>query len=152
MLCIHMVTYEQHWCTIRKHVYAHYSLDRALISLFQRVLADSGNFLWVTLSAAIVSLVSLIIVMLAFRSSPTNFETEMAVAFSLLRQCLAMSLRQMEHGVDTTAADVRDHQILRERLLSQSIKLNETYSQAAFELRIGRINCKTNRIFECFPY
>lgn len=80
--------------------------------------------------------------MVLFHSSPTNFETEMAVAFGLLRQSLTMSLHQMGHGVDTTAADLSKYKQLQEKLLKQSIKLNETYSQAAFELRVGRLNCE----------
>lgn len=114
--------------------------------LVQRVLADSGNFLWITLSAAIISLVSLIIVTLLFHSSPTNLETEMTSVFGLLREGLTMSLSQMGNDMTTTAADAQKYQQLHKKLLSQSIKLNEMYSQAAFELRIGRLNCESSII------
>ena len=39
-------------------------------------------------------------------------------------------------------ADCDAHSHLQAKLLETSIKLNENYSQAAFELRTGRIGCE----------
>lgn len=37
--------------------------------------------------------------------------------------------------------DLEQYQRLKVDLLHRSVKLNENYSQAAFELRIGRLSC-----------
>ena len=104
------------------------------------MLEDSGNFLWITLSAATLCLVSLIAMMVIFRGSTTNFETETATTFALLEQCLSSSLYRV--GARETKMNVSYYRQLHSQLLQQSIKLNETYSQAAFELRIGRLSCE----------
>ncbi|OSD02763.1 hypothetical protein PYCCODRAFT_1389411 [Trametes coccinea BRFM310] len=111
------------------------------IGVPSRVLTSSGNFLWVTLSAAILCLVSLILMMLIFRGSTTNFETETAATFALLEQCLSSSLYRV--GARETKMDYAYYRQLHSQLLARSIKLNETYSQAAFELRIGRLSLQT---------
>ncbi|KAI0332078.1 hypothetical protein GY45DRAFT_1299694 [Cubamyces sp. BRFM 1775] len=111
------------------------------IGIRPRVLEDSGNFLWITLSAAILCLVSLIVMMVIFRGSTTNFETETVATFALLEQCLSSSLYRV--GARETKMTVSYYRQLHSQLLQQSIKLNETYSQAAFELRIGRLGLQS---------
>ncbi|OBZ75721.1 Uncharacterized protein C26F1.08c [Grifola frondosa] len=115
------------------------------IGISSRVLPDSGNFLWVTLSAAIICLASLVIVMVLFRWSSTNFETETAATFSALHQCLSASLHRLTAG--EAHIDPAAYRQLHIQLLQRSIKLNEFYSQAAFELRIGRLGLKSIRPF-----
>ncbi|KAI8998920.1 hypothetical protein BD414DRAFT_476445 [Trametes punicea] len=111
------------------------------IGLPSHVLDDSGNFLWITLSAAILCLLSLLAMMLIFRGSTTNFETETAATFALLEQCLSSSLYRV--GARETKTSFSHYRQLHSQLLQQSIKLNESYSQAAFELRIGRLGLQS---------
>ncbi|KAI0781250.1 hypothetical protein BD413DRAFT_462963 [Trametes elegans] len=105
------------------------------------VLSDSGDFLWITLSAAILCLVSLLALMVVFRGSTTNFETETAATFALLEQCLSSSLYRV--GARETKQPYTFYRQLHSQLLQRSIKLNESYSQAAFELRIGRLSLQS---------
>ncbi|KAI0637282.1 hypothetical protein C8Q77DRAFT_1050225 [Trametes polyzona] len=106
-----------------------------------RVLEGSGNFLWITLSAAILCLVSLLIMMIVYPGSTTNFETETVATFALLEQCLSSSLYRV--GARETKMPYTHYRQLHSQLLQQSIKLNESYSQAAFELRIGRLGLQS---------
>ncbi|EMD38705.1 hypothetical protein CERSUDRAFT_113885 [Gelatoporia subvermispora B] len=110
------------------------------------VLPDSGNFLWITISAAVTCLISLLFVMSILRWSSSSFETEMIATFAALRECLSMSLDHMCAGKATTL-DVSAYQRLCDQLLRRSISLNETYSQAAFEIRVGRLSLKSIRPF-----
>ena len=105
---------------------------------FQHVLPDSGNFLWVTLSAAVICVVSLLAMMVFFPGSTTNFELETAATFNVLHECLSTSLYRV--GAHETKNDVSYYRKLHSQLLQRSIKLNESYSQAAFELRLGRLS------------
>ncbi|GBE82545.1 hypothetical protein SCP_0409290 [Sparassis crispa] len=119
------------------------------IGVRSRILSDSGAFLFVTFASAIISLVSLLFVMALLRWPSTSFEGDMARTFALLRQCLSINLQYM--GVKTVVSDdsitPQEYSQFRDRLLQQSINLNETYSQAAFELRIGRLSLKSIRPF-----
>ena len=76
--------------------------------------------------------------MVIFHGSATNFELETAATFSVLEECLASSLYRV--GARETKMDVFYYRQLHADLLRRSIKLNESYSQAAFELRIGRLS------------
>ncbi|KAI0747801.1 hypothetical protein C8Q80DRAFT_1168545 [Daedaleopsis nitida] len=105
------------------------------------VLPDAGNFLWVTLSAAIICLVSLLSMMVVYRGSSTNFESETAAAFTVLHGCLSHSLYRV--GARDTKMEVSFYRQLHTQLLQRSIKLNESYSQAAFELRVGRLSLQS---------
>ena len=102
------------------------------------MLRDSGYFLWVTLSAAIICLVSLLVLMAVFPGSATNFESETAATFAALQECLSASLYRV--GARETRMEVSYYRQLYNQLLQRSIKLNESYSQAAFELRLGRLS------------
>ena len=72
------------------------------------------------------------------RGSATNFELETATTFAALHECLSASMYRI--GAHETKMDVFYYRRLHSQLLQRSIKLNESYSQAAFELRIGRLS------------
>ncbi len=91
-----------------------------------------------TLSAAAICLASLLLMMVVFPGSATNFETETAATFAALRECLTASLYRV--GARETKMEVSYYRNLYGQLLQRSIKLNETYSQAAFEIRVGRLS------------
>ncbi|KAH8108201.1 hypothetical protein BXZ70DRAFT_46056 [Cristinia sonorae] len=111
-----------------------------------RVLPDGGAFLWVTLTAAIVCLLSLVIIMLPFPWVSTNFEHDIASSFSSLHQCLSIALNSnFSNDAMPSPADREAHAVLHAKMLATSIKLNENYSQAAFEIRAGRISLRSIR-------
>ena len=83
-------------------------------------------------------MVSLLAMMTVFRGSTTNFESETAATFALLQECLSSSLYRV--GARETKMEVSFYRQLHNQLLRRSIMLNESYSQAAFELRIGRLS------------
>lgn len=80
--------------------------------------------------------------MLPFRWTPTNFETEVAGSLSALHECLTMALHWNFTDNLPSSIDRDVYTTLQSQLFTTSIKLNEAYSQAAFELRAGRISCK----------
>ncbi len=94
--------------------------------------------MWITLSAAIICLLSLLVMMTIFQGSATNFERETASTFAVLHECLSSSLYRV--GARETRSDPGFYRQLHAQLLQRSIKLNETYSQAAFEVRVGRLS------------
>lgn len=141
MFRLHMDSYEQHRCSIGTP-YAPVSLLFRNSWVLQKVLKDSGYFLWVTLTPAILCLVSLLIVMSLLRWSSTSFEGEMSATFALLQRCLMLGLNRLDIGGKNVTVDTSEYLQLRSQLLQRSINLNETYSQAAFELRIGRLSCE----------
>lgn len=102
---------------------------------------DSGRFLWIALTAAVLCLVSLIIVMVFIRWATTNFEQEVATTFALLHQSLSLALTLSFSPGPTSITDREDYRALHQQLLTICIKLNESYSQAAFEFRVGRLSC-----------
>ncbi|KZT03579.1 uncharacterized protein LAESUDRAFT_659459 [Laetiporus sulphureus 93-53] len=110
-----------------------------------RVLLDSGYFLYATLAPASLALVALLIVMSVLRWSASSFEREMARTFALLARCVSISLNGLGEKQKDIAADPAEYLSLRNQLFKQSIMLNETYSQAAFELRLGRLSLKAVR-------
>ena len=102
----------------------------------------SGNFLWITLSAAIICLFSLLAVMSLLHWNVTNFERDIASTFVVIQDTLRMGLSLAFPRPNDPPVDPEQYQRLKADLLSRSIKLNENYSQAAFELRIGRLGRK----------
>jgi hypothetical protein len=102
----------------------------------QNVLADAGNFLWIALSAAVICLFSSIVVL---RWSSTRFAEDVAAVFADLHRCLSLSMDGAILGISTMSSE---HKNLHKKLLQGSISLNATYSQAAFELRVGRVGGK----------
>ncbi|TBU28948.1 hypothetical protein BD311DRAFT_307591 [Dichomitus squalens] len=111
------------------------------IGVPDRVLVDSSYFLWITLSAAVICMVSLLTMMVVFRGSSANFESETASIFALLQKCLSSSLYRV--GARETKMEVTFYRQLHDQLLRRSIMLNESYSQAAFELRVGRLSLQS---------
>ncbi|KZT66828.1 hypothetical protein DAEQUDRAFT_729793 [Daedalea quercina L-15889] len=112
------------------------------IGVKSKVLEDSGHFLYAAITPACLSLVSLLIVMSLLRWSSSSFEKEMAATFALLQKRLSVSL---EHIGKDLAVEPEEYVKLRKELFQRSVRLNETYSQAAFELRVGRLSLKSIR-------
>ncbi|CCM06383.1 uncharacterized protein FIBRA_08642 [Fibroporia radiculosa] len=110
-----------------------------------KVLSDSGDFLYVTIAPAVLSLAALLIVMTAYRWSSSSFAGDMAASFALLQRCLSVSVEGIQGGQRKMNADSMEILQLQSQLLQRSIILNETYSQAAFELRVGRLSLKSIR-------
>ncbi|EKM55792.1 uncharacterized protein PHACADRAFT_184561 [Phanerochaete carnosa HHB-10118-sp] len=76
--------------------------------------------------------------------SVTNFEQDLASTFIAIQDTLRMGLAlAFPHPNDPP--DHEQYQWLKDDLLSRSIKLSENYSQAAFELRIGRLSLRSIR-------
>ncbi|TFY68062.1 hypothetical protein EVJ58_g1227 [Rhodofomes roseus] len=107
-----------------------------------KVLEDSGHFLYAAITPACLSLVSLLVVMTLLRWSSSSFEKEMVATFVLLQKYMAASLEQI--GKDLTD-EPEEYVKLRNQLFQRSVHLNETYSQAAFEMRVGRLSLKSIR-------
>lgn len=141
-----MAAYHRYWyslCTLPLFLLGCLSIELIpYVSSFQRVLADSGNFLWISLSAAIICLVSLLLVMVFVRWTSTSFEDEIASTFTLLHRVLSSALSPILRDNLELSAGQDGYRVLHAELLKRSIKLNESYSQAAFELRIGRLSCE----------
>nr|VWO99075.1 ATP-dependent RNA helicase CshA (EC [Ganoderma boninense] len=76
-----------------------------------------------------------------FFESSTSFESETAATFALLKECLSSSLYRV--GARETRMEVSYYRQLHNQLLRRSILLNESYSQAAFELRVGRLSLQS---------
>lgn len=96
-------------------------------------MTDAGNFLWIALSAAVICLFSSMVVL---RWSSTHFAEQAASTFSHLHQSLSLNVRRAFSGESTVSSEYRD---LHALLLKESMSLNAIYSQAAFELRVGRV-------------
>ena len=111
-----------------------------VLTSLQRVLEDAGHFLYAAITPACLSLVSLLIVMTVLRWSSSSFEKEMAATFVMLQKCLSVGLQHI--GKDLSV-EPEEYVKLRKELFQRSVRLNETYSQAAFELRVGRLSCES---------
>ncbi|KAI0262972.1 hypothetical protein BC834DRAFT_1027888 [Gloeopeniophorella convolvens] len=100
-------------------------------------------FVWITLSAATVSLFSN---MLLLRWFSTHFARKVADAFSKLHQCLSIALEVLEAKSKEESLHPdsisRQEKLLNE-LLAESVQLDSAYSIAAFELRLGRISVES---------
>ncbi|KIK79803.1 hypothetical protein PAXRUDRAFT_833910 [Paxillus rubicundulus Ve08.2h10] len=104
------------------------------IGIPSRVLPDAGEFLWVTLTAAIVCLFSS---MLILHWSSTHFVKEISATLHSLRQCLAISMDGAFAPISSKQVD--ELEALHMDILRRSVLLNELHSQASFELRFGRV-------------
>ncbi len=98
-------------------------------------------FVWITLSAAFICLVSN---MLLLRWFSTHFARKIVDSLSKLRECLIISLnetsstsREGESGFLGVASRQRK---LLDETHAESIQLDLAYSIAAFELRLGRVD------------
>ena len=74
------------------------------------------------------------------RWTSTNFENDIAETFAVIHRGLDMGLNLAFPHVDHAPIDRKEYERLTLDLLQRSIRLNENYSQAAFELRIGRLS------------
>ena len=94
-------------------------------------------FLWMTLSAASICLISN---MLLLRWFSTHFARTVANAFSSLHECLAIAMDE-SFSLDGVSPNIASrHKRLLDELLAESVQLDMAYSIAAFELRLGRIS------------
>ncbi|TFK55317.1 hypothetical protein OE88DRAFT_1780799 [Heliocybe sulcata] len=101
---------------------------------------DATDFLWVTLAPAVICLFSS---MLLLHWTSAHFGDEVSAAFVTVRNCLSMSLDKAfsNYGAkDTASTGLRQ---MHKELLQKSISINAAYSEAAFELRIGRLSVKS---------
>ncbi|KAI0340717.1 hypothetical protein BDW22DRAFT_1333959 [Trametopsis cervina] len=109
------------------------------------ILATSSNFLWITLSAALICILSLLLVMSLLHWSSTNFEQDMASTFMAIHRLLQLGLSLTFPHPSDVPVDKEEYQKLRTDLLQRSVRLNDSYSQAAFEFRIGRLSLRSIR-------
>lgn len=88
--------------------------------------------------------------MTVVRWATTSFEEDIASTFDLLHQSLGVALainfpecgsieQSLSHTSPSKMKLEEEYRTLLSQLLTRSVKLNETYSQATFELRFGRI-------------
>jgi hypothetical protein len=94
-------------------------------------------FIWMTLLAALLCLISDVLLLRWFS---THFARKVANAFSKLHECLTLSMDEC-FGLDEQQMSPRitsRHELLDE-LIAESVQLDSAYSIAAFELRLGRI-------------
>lgn len=94
-------------------------------------------FLWMTLSAASICLVSN---MLLLRWFSTHFARTVASAFSDLHECLSIAMDESFNPDGANQNIASQHKRLLDQLLAESVQLDSAYSIAAFELRLGRIS------------
>ena len=74
------------------------------------------------------------------RWTSTNFERDIAETFSVIHKGIDMGLDLAFPRPGRRLVDRNEYEQLKVDLLQRSIRLNENYSQAAFELRIGRLS------------
>lgn len=99
----------------------------------QRIWPGTQYFLWITITPAVTSLVS---GMLLLEWSSPQFPRDTAAAISSIRSCLERNL----NSTFTDQTNQRQPHDAHGSLLKQSVALSSVYHQAAFELRIGRIS------------
>jgi hypothetical protein len=96
-------------------------------------------FIWMTLSAALICLVSN---MLFLRWFSTHFARTVANGFSNLHECLSIAMDDsfILDGGNQCLNIASRHKRLLDGLFAESVQLDLAYSIAAFELRLGRIS------------
>lgn len=90
--------------------------------------------------------------MLVMRWSSTSFEDEIASAFSLLHRALSSALTTAFEDNKALHVGMDAYRKMHAELLRRSITLNESYSQAAFELRVGRLSRKQSNASYVSPH
>ncbi|TFY72380.1 hypothetical protein EVG20_g641 [Dentipellis fragilis] len=100
----------------------------------------STNFLWITLSAASICLLSSMLLLHWFS---THFAHEISATFTHLHECLSLSLEEAFGDSKNETTIIRKHNQILDKLLQEFIGLNLAYSEAAFELRVGRLSFKS---------
>ena len=76
------------------------------------------------------------------RWTSTNFERDIARTFRVIHRGLDMGLNIAFPDPQNDRVDKAEYERMNADLLQRSITLNESYSQAAFELRVGRLSRK----------
>lgn len=99
----------------------------------QRVLSTAGHFLWISLTAAVLSFVSSSMIL---DWSTAGFAEDIASSFSDLRKSLDATLSCLH----TDTQKSFDYGAAQSTLLKKSVALNANYQQVLFELRIGRLS------------
>ena len=96
-------------------------------------------FIWITLSAALICLISNILLLRWFS---THFARTVANSFSNLHECLSIAMDEsfILDGGHQSLNIISRHKRLLDELLAESVQLDLAYSIAAFELRLGRIS------------
>ncbi|KAG2149189.1 hypothetical protein DEU56DRAFT_970914 [Suillus clintonianus] len=108
------------------------------IGVSSAVLSDSGSFIWITATAASVCLFSSVSIL---HWSSTHLIEEVASTLRILHRCLSVCMdNPFTCPSSQQIADLKD---LHVELVHRSVILNEMHYQAAFELRIGRVNVKS---------
>ena len=72
----------------------------------------------------------------------TNFERDLASTLLVIHRSLELGLSLTFPHPQECAVDKAEYERLQREVLQRSVTLNENYSQAAFELRIGRLSCE----------
>ena len=124
----------------RASVYSH---RNPYPSLYTKCHGEQGSvhaatfFIWITLSAAFICLIS---DMLFLRWFSTHFARTVANAFSKLHECLALSMDEYFglDGGNVSLSITSRHKQLLDELITESVQLDSAYLMAAFELRLGR--------------
>lgn len=96
---------------------------------------DSLSFIWITLVAAVITLV---VSLFLLEWTSAAFGEHIVGSFDTLHQCLACKLRVMLD--DTPPPEVTQAENLDKELIRKSVALDSVYEQAAFEIRLGRLN------------
>ncbi|KAH7921497.1 hypothetical protein BV22DRAFT_1038618 [Leucogyrophana mollusca] len=109
----------------------------ANIGTSSSVLPDAGDYLWITFIAAIVCLFSSVLIL---HWSSTHLVEGVAATLMDLHRCLSLCTEGTFGSISPSRlADLKGIHV---NLVHQSVTLNEKYSQAAFEFRIGRVGVK----------
>jgi hypothetical protein len=78
--------------------------------------------------------------LLVLRWTSTTFGEQVADSFSFFHDCLSANLQVLLDDSGSGTYSEGEDTDRSQKLLKKSIALNAAYSQAAFELRIGRLN------------
>ncbi|KIJ69535.1 hypothetical protein HYDPIDRAFT_145711 [Hydnomerulius pinastri MD-312] len=107
------------------------------IGVSSRVLSDAGDFLWIALTAATVCLFSGVVIL---HWSSAHLIEEVSASLGGLHRCLSLSMDAA--FAPLSPRQTKELKDLHTDLVRKYVSLNELYSQAAFELRFGRVGVK----------
>ena len=111
------------------------------VKRMQNYLAEAGNFLWITLTAAITGLFSSL---LFLHWTCPQLATDISSALSALRDGMKIGLP--EAFPSTTHS--RSNEEVQRSVLQKSVELNNTYRRESFRLGLGRVS-GTNTFAYC---
>lgn len=104
---------------------------------------DSLSFVWITLSPAVITL---IVSLFILEWSSAAFGEDIVHTLDIIQKCLACKLRLMLED-DTPPFEVFHAENLDKELLRKSVALDSVYEQAAFEIRLGRLDVTSLKPF-----